>query len=238
MKFETPLIPGTLLRRYKRFLADIELEDGTAVTAHCANPGAMLGLNMPGLRVWLEPTSNPKRKLRYSWRLVEIDGHWAGIDTSVPNRVVGEALAAGAIPNFAGLAEVRPEVRYGANSRIDFLGTAATGQSVYIEVKNVHLMREPGLAEFPDCVTARGTKHLVELADMVRQGHRAVMFYCVQRDDCGRFALATDIDPAYAAAFAEARAAGVEAMAWRCCLSTAEIALDRPIPIAENDHGV
>ena len=238
MKFETPLIPGTLLRRYKRFLADIELEDGTAVTAHCANPGAMLGLNRPGLKVWVEPASNPKRKLQFSWRLVEIGGHWAGIDTGVPNRVVGEALAAGLIPDFAGLAETRPEVRYGTNSRVDFLGTAADGQKVYIEVKNVHLRRKAGLAEFPDCVTARGTKHLAELAEMVRQGHRAVMFYCVQRDDCNRFALATDLDPAYAAAFAEARSAGVETMAWRCRLSIAEIALDRPIPIAENDHGV
>lgn len=238
MKFETPLIPGTLLRRYKRFLADIELEDGTAVTAHCANPGAMLGLNMPGLKVWVEPASNPKRKLRYSWRLVETGGHWAGIDTGVPNRIVGEALAAGAIPEFAALTGIRPEIRYGVNSRVDFHGRAADGQEVYIEVKNVHLMRVPGLAEFPDCVTARGSKHLAELAEMVRQGHRAVMLYCIQRDDCDRFGLATDLDPAYAAAFAQARAAGVEAMAWRCRLSTAEIALDRPIPIAENDHGV
>jgi sugar fermentation stimulation protein A len=233
MEFEHPLVPGRLLRRYKRFLADIELASGETVTAHCANPGAMLGLNQPGSAVWLEPNDDPGRKLKYGWRLVQLGEHWAGIDTAVPNRVVGEALRAGAMPELAAYGQVRPEVRYGRNSRVDFLLSGAGLPDAYVEVKNVHLMREEGLAEFPDSVTSRGAKHLDELAAAVAAGHRAVMLYCIQRTDCGRMSLAADIDPAYAAAFARARKAGVEAIAWACAISPTGIALDRPVPI---DH--
>jgi sugar fermentation stimulation protein A len=236
MEFATPLIPGRLVRRYKRFLADIELDSGETVTAHCANPGAMLGLNMPGLRVWVEPNDDPKKKLNYGWRLIELESDWVGIDTAAPNKVVGEALRAGQIPEFAAYTEIRAEVPYGINSRIDFLltggGTNNQGlPDTYVEVKNVHLMRDAGLAEFPDTVTKRGAKHLDELAAMVAQGHRAVMLYCVQRTDCARLALAADLDPGYAAAFARARAAGVEALAWSCAISTGGITLDRPVRI-------
>jgi sugar fermentation stimulation protein A len=231
MEFASPLVSGRLVRRYKRFLADIELAGGGTVTAHCANPGAMLGLNMPGLEVWVEPNDDPGKKLKYGWRLVRIGNHWTGIDTAIPNRVVGEALRAGLIPELADYADIRPEVRYGTNSRIDFLLTGDRLPNAYVEVKNVHLMRADGLAEFPDSVTARGAKHLDEMAAMVAQGHRAVMLYCIQRTDCHRMALAADLDPGYAAAFARARAAGVEALAWACAISPDEIALDRPIPI-------
>ena len=231
MEFATPLVQGRLVRRYKRFLADIELAGGETVTAHCANPGAMLGLNMPGLEVWVEPNDDPRKKLKYGWRLVRIGTGWAGIDTAVPNRVVGDALRAGRIPELAGYSDVRAEVPYGTNSRIDFLLAGDGLPAAYVEVKNVHLMRDRGLAEFPDSVTARGAKHLDELAAMVAEGHRAVMLYCVQRTDCSRMALAADIDPAYAAAYARARAAGVEALAWACAISPGEITLDRPIPI-------
>ncbi|MEM6905814.1 MAG: DNA/RNA nuclease SfsA [Pseudomonadota bacterium] len=224
MRFAQPLISGRLLRRYNRFLADIELETGEEVTAHCPNPGAMLGVAEPGSRVWGEPHDTPNRKLRYGWRLVQVGNGLAGIDTSVPNRVVGEALRAGLIPGLTG--EVRAEVPYGRNSRVDFL----VGET-FVEVKNVHLMRQPGLAEFPDCVTARGAKHLDELADQVRAGHRAVMLYCIQRTDCERLAFAADLDPGYHAAYLRAREAGVEAIAWACRIGTDEIALDRPIPI-------
>ncbi len=233
MEFARPLVPGRLLRRYKRFLADIELASGETVTAHCANPGAMTGLNEPGLRVWLEPNDDPRRKLRFAWRLVELDGHWAGIDTALPNRLAAEALAARAIPELAGYGDIRPEVRYGRKSRVDFLLSAPDLPPAYVEVKNVHLMRTPGLAEFPDSVTARGARHLDDLAAMAGAGHRAVMLYCVQRTDCDRLALAADIDPAYAAAFDRARAAGVEALAWRCAISPAGITLDRPVPIQQ-----
>lgn len=234
MKFETPLIQGTLLRRYKRFLADILLEDGREVTAHCANPGAMLGLNSPGMKVWLEPSNNPKRKLPFSWRLVEFEeGHLAGIDTSLPNRLVGEALAEGRIAELAGYENYRPEVKYGTGSRVDFLATGRGRVDTYIEVKNVHLRREGDWAEFPDCVTARGAKHLRELALVAQSGRRAVMLFVVQRTDCDRFRLAEDLDPAYTRAFAEARAAGVEAIAYQCAITTAEIRLAGPVPVQD-----
>ncbi|MEO1493985.1 MAG: DNA/RNA nuclease SfsA [Pseudomonadota bacterium] len=230
MEFASPLIPGTLQRRYKRFLADVELADGRVITAHCANPGAMLGVADPGSRVWLEPTDDPKRKLKFSWKLIELPGnHLAGIDTGVPNRVVGEALREGRIPELAGYETAKPEQKYGQNSRIDFLLSGPGRPEAYVEVKNVHLMRQPGLAEFPDSVTARGAKHLDDLAAEAEKGNRAVMLYCIQRDDCDRLDLARDIDPAYGAAFDRAAARGVEALAYGCRLGTTRIILERPI---------
>ncbi|WP_170525651.1 DNA/RNA nuclease SfsA [Ruegeria arenilitoris] len=211
MRFQTPLVPARLIRRYKRFLADCRLEDGREVTAHCANPGSMMGLAEPGEKIWLEPNEDPKKKLKFGWRLVDHEnGHFTGVDTSVPNRALRAALQAREIPALAAYETVRPEVRYGRNSRIDFLLSQPGLPDAYVEVKSVTLSREPGLAEFPDSVTARGTKHLGELAEMAAQGHRAIMLYLVQRTDCRKFALAADIDPAYAAAFATARANGVE----------------------------
>lgn len=211
MKFATPLVPARLVRRYKRFLADCTLEDGREVTAHCANPGSMLGLAEPGEKIWLEPNDDPKKKLKFGWRLVDHEnGHFTGVDTSVPNRALRAALKAGEIPDLAAYRSVRPEVKYGKNSRIDFLLSEPGLPDAYVEVKCVTLSRHPGLAEFPDSVTARGTKHLGELAETVAQGHRAILLYLVQRTDCDRFALADDIDPTYAAAFGRARAQGVE----------------------------
>ena len=211
MEFQTPLIRATLLRRYKRFLADIRLEDGTEAVAHCPNPGSMMGLADPGMTIWVEPNDDPKKKLKYGWRLVELpDGHWSGIDTAVPNRVVGEALRARTIPALAGYTDIRAEVKYGQNSRIDFLARGEGQRDAYVEVKNVHLRRRERLAEFPDSVTKRGAKHLAELSDMVAQGYRAVMLYLVQRDDCDRMGFAADLDPGYAAAVTAAHHAGVE----------------------------
>jgi sugar fermentation stimulation protein A len=231
MRFETPLVPARLIRRYKRFLADCRLEDGREVTAHCANPGSMAGLAEPGTRIWLEPNDDPKRKLNFGWRLVDHEnGHFTGVDTSVPNRALRAALVAGMVPGLDGYDRVRPEVRYGAGSRVDFLLTGG-GRDIYLEVKSVTLNRRPGLAEFPDSVTARGTRHLGELAAMAGAGHRAVMLYLVQRSDCHRFTLANDIDPAYAAAYGQARAAGVEVLALACTLSPAAIDLAGPVRI-------
>ncbi len=209
MQFPSPLVPARLIRRYKRFLADCLLDDGREVVAHCANPGSMMGLAEPGTKIWLEPNDDPKKKLKFGWRLVDHEnGHFTGVDTSVPNRALREALEARQIGMLGSYHQVRPEVKYGEGSRIDFLleGPRLT----YVEVKSVTLSRQPGLAEFPDSVTARGTKHLGELANMVAQGHRAVMLYLVQRTDCDRFDLARDIDPAYGVAFDAACAAGVE----------------------------
>ena len=232
MRFGSPLIPARLVRRYKRFLADVVLEDGTEATVHCPNPGSMIGLAEPGLRVWLEPAP-PGRKLPFGWRLVELGaGHFAGIDTAVPNRVVGEALRAGAIPQLAAYRTVRPEQRYGEKSRVDFLLTEPGLPDAYVEVKNVHLRRDGDWAEFPDCVTARGARHLGELAAMVAAGHRAVMLYLVQRTDCARFRLAADIDPGYAAASEAARAGGVETLCFGTWINREGVTLGRERPVA------
>lgn len=231
MKFSAPLVSGRLVKRYKRFLADVILDDGSAVTAHCANPGSMLGLKEPGSRVWLSQSDNPKRKLKYSWEVIEADGALVGINTAHPNKLVEEALEAGRIDGLTGHDKLRREVKYGKNSRIDILLEDGEGARTYVEVKNVHLMRTPGLAEFPDSVTARGAKHLVELADMVAEGHRAAMVFLVQRPDCERLSLAGDIDPAYAAAFDAARAAGVEAYAIGCDVRLDGIDAVKPVAI-------
>jgi len=232
MRFPTPLVPARLIRRYNRFLADAELESGEAVTAHCPNPGSMMGLAEPGSRIWLEPNDDLKRKLRWGWRLVELPGgHWSGIDTAVPNRVVKEALAAGAIPRLAGYGRARPEVMYGTASRVDFLLTEPGRPNAYVEVKNVHLRRTDDWAEFPDSVTARGARHLAELADMAWQGHRAVMLYLVQRTDCTRLRMAADLDPAYAAAFDAARAAGVEMLCHGTRIDRAGVEIGPELPV-------
>ena len=233
MDFPEPLIGGTLIQRYKRFLSDVRLESGEVVTAHCANPGAMTGLNYPGLEVWLSPARNPKRKLAYSWELVRIGKGLVGVNAMHPNAVVAEAIAAGRVPELAGYDELRREVKYGTNSRIDLYLSATGRPSCYVEVKNVHLMRTAGLAEFPDAVTARGRKHLGALARAVGEGYRAAMLYLVQREDCARFALAGDIDPAYREAYAQARRAGVEMLCYRCRVRPDSIRLDRPLPLAD-----
>jgi sugar fermentation stimulation protein A len=237
MRFSAPLVPATLVRRYKRFLADVTLESGETVTVHVANPGAMLGLAQPGARVWLSKSVNAARKLPYSWELIEVDfgtgGELVGINTGHPNALVAEAIAAGAIAELAGYASLRREVKYGRNSRIDFLLEDPARPPCYVEIKNVHLMRSPGLAEFPDSVTKRGAKHLDELAAIAAGGARAVMLYLIQIGSAARFALARDIDPAYGAAFDRARANGVEAIARRCLLTRHLIAVADPVPIVD-----
>ncbi|WP_108683627.1 DNA/RNA nuclease SfsA [Methyloceanibacter sp. wino2] len=235
MRFPSGLVEGRLIRRYKRFLSDIELLTGETVTAHCANPGSMLGLAEPGSRVWLSKSNNPKRKLAFSWELIEVDlgrgPALVGINTSSPNGAVAAAIERGLIPELSGYASIRREVRYGTGSRIDILLEDDTRPPCYVEIKNVHLMREAGLAEFPDSVTARGTKHLGELSGMVAAGARAVMVYFVQRGDAEAFALADDIDPAYAATFQTAVAAGVEALAVASSVSLEGLGLPRPIQV-------
>jgi len=237
MRFPAPLIPATLVRRYKRFLADVELATGETITVHVANPGAMLGLAQPGARVWLSKSAKAARKLPYSWELIEADfgagTELVGINTGHPNFLVAEAIATGAIPELAGYASVRREVKYGRNSRIDFLLEDPARPACYVEIKNVHLMRTHGLAEFPDSVTKRGAKHLDELAQIAAGGARAVMLFLIQIGSAERFALARDIDPAYGTAFDRARAAGVEAIARRCLLSCELIAVADPVPIVD-----
>lgn len=229
MRFEEVLVPATLVRRYKRFLADVELANGEIVTAHCANSGSMMGLAVPGSRVWLSPNRNPKAKLDWRWELEECEGGLVGINTSHPNRIVEEAIRAGQIAELTGYQSLRREVPYGKNSRIDILLEGEKGLC-FVEVKNVTL-RRGGRAEFPDAVTARGAKHLDEMAEQVALGHRAVMLYLIQRSDCETFSVAGDIDPAYAAALARATAAGVEAYAYACTMSPEEICIRCPVAV-------
>ena len=237
MRFASPLVPARLIRRYKRFLADVILDSGEEITAHVANSGSMMGLAPEGARVWLSHSNNPKRKLAYGWELVEVDVgkglELVGINTGHPNGLVQEAILDGTIAELAGYSALKREVAYGEASRVDMVLTDAGRPPCYVEVKNVHLMRQPGLAEFPDCVTARGAKHLGELAAQVAKGDRAVMVFLIQYGGAERFSLARDLDPAYGRAFDAARSRGVEMLAYRCRLSRDAIVVERAIPIAE-----
>jgi sugar fermentation stimulation protein A len=232
MHFPLLLQRGTLVARYKRFFADVLLDGGQAITAHCANPGAMLGLKEPGLPVWVSPSASTTRKLAWNLELVELPSGLVGVNTAHPNRIVAEAIANGAIPELAAYSACRAEVKYGERSRIDFLLTCNGLPDLYLEVKNVHFSRTLGLAEFPDSPTDRGARHLAELSAMVAAGHRAVMLYLVQRSDCEHFTFSADLDPKYAAGFALAKTAGVEALCYDCEVTTQAIALRRALPIA------
>jgi sugar fermentation stimulation protein A len=230
MDFPSPLVRGRLAQRYKRFFADVVLDDGAPVTAHCPNPGAMLGLNVPGLPVWLSRSDDPKRKLAHTLELVEADGGLVGVNTMHPNRLVAEALAADAIPELAGYESVRREVRYGADSRVDFLLEDPARPRCWLEVKNCHLRRAGTLAEFPDCVAARSAKHLRELEAMVAVGERAVALFVVQRTDCDAFAACHDLDPAFARGLDQAANAGVEVLVYACEMSPERVRLSHALP--------
>ena len=237
MKFGTPLIPAMLVRRYKRFLADVIFDSGEMTTVHVPNPGAMTGLDKPYSRVWLSDSQNPMRSLRYTWELIEADcgsgPEIIGVNTVQPNLLVADALQAGLFPQLLDYPTIRREVKYGTNSRADFVLEGPQRPRCYLEVKNVHLMRKPRLAEFPDCVTVRGAKHLDELATVVEQGARAVLLFVIQIASAERFSVAGDIDPAYAAGFARAQAKGVEILAWRCKINVEGIDIVAPVPVAE-----
>jgi len=236
MRFPQPLSRGRLVRRYKRFLADVVLDDGGGeVTAHCPNPGAMLGLAEPGREVWLSASTRAGRRLPYTLELVRDGDRLVGVNTGLPNRLAAEAIAAGAIAPLAGYERCRREVPYNGDSRIDLLLEGAGRAPCYVEVKNVHLRRRDGpyptAAEFPDCVTRRGAKHLAALANAAGQGARAVLLFVVQRGDCDHVRLAGDLDPAYRAAFATAHAAGVEALCYACRIAPDGVAVETPLPM-------
>lgn len=215
----TPLITATLLKRYKRFLADVVLPDGQTCTVHCPNPGAMTGLVEKGMTVYLAPAKNPKAKLPYRWIFVDTGAALVGVDTSRANRIMAEALAEKIIPEFAHWPVIQPEVKVTPHTRLDFcLGQSEQSARYYLEVKSATLSTAVGLALFPDSVTKRGQKHLRTLKELVQAGHRAALFFVVQRNDCTEFALAGDIDPDYAALCHEARAVGVEVQAWNCTI--------------------
>jgi len=231
MNFPSPLARGRLVSRYKRFFADVVLEDGAEVTAHCPNPGAMLGLNTPGLGVWLSRSDGPKAKLAPTLELGEADGGLVGVNTMLPNRLVAEALAADAIPELTGYAVHRREVKYGENSRVDFLLTHPDRPDCWLEIKNCHMRRAGTLAEFPDCVAARSTKHLRELAERVRAGDRAVALFVIQRTDCDAFAACAELDPAFAATLDAVVDEGVEALCYACDMSPGGVSIARRVPL-------
>jgi len=232
MKFPAPLIRGTLIKRYKRFLADVRLEDGREIVAHCANSGSMLTVCDPGSEVWVSPAANPDRKLQFSWELIRVGRGLVGINTMHPNKLAAEAILDGTIAELQNYANLRREVKYGKNSRIDLLLEAPDRPPCFVEVKNVTLVRNKGRAEFPDSVTTRGAKHLDELIDQVGLGNRAVMLYLAQRSDCTDFAACDDIDPTYATGLVKARRAGVEVLVYGCRVTAKEIKVVRPISIA------
>ena len=231
MNFPDPLLRGRLIRRYKRFLADVDLDGHGVVTAHVPNTGSMMGLDLPGSPVLVSVHEGKQRKLPYTLELVESHGGWVGVNTSLPNRIVEEAIVAGRIPSLRRFARLRREVRYGERSRIDLL-LENGGEKCFIEVKNVTLRAQGSrLALFPDAVTERGRRHLLDLADEVLSGNRAVMFFLVNRPDCTRMAPAEAIDPAYAEALRRAVREGVEVLAYRTRTSPEGITVDRKVPV-------
>jgi len=233
MLLPQPMTRGVLVQRYKRFFADLVLDDGREITAHCPNSGAMLGVNLPGQGAWVSWSDDPKRKLAATLQLVETAGPdgkgLVGVNTHLPNKLVAEALVGGVIKEVTGYASIRPEVKYAAASRVDFLLTDPDRPPCWLEVKNVHLSRTPGLAEFPDCKAARSTRHLEDLAAQVKEGHRAVALFVVQREDCDRFKACAELDPAFAAGLERAADAGVEVLVYACAMGTDAIRIDHRI---------
>jgi sugar fermentation stimulation protein A len=230
LTFDPPLIPAVLLRRYKRFLADVQFADGTEAVAHVPNSGAMLGVSTPGSTVWLS-RAKPGRKLDYSLHFIETAGGWAGVDTMIPNRLVKAALLAKRLVPFAAYETVRAEVPYAEASRVDFVLSREGAPPLYLEVKNCHLSRGAGLAEFPDCKAARSARHMDDLAAVVAQGAAAAVLFVVQRSDCNRFAPAADLDPAFAMAARRAHAAGVAFHAFACAMDPEGIAFTEALPV-------
>lgn len=231
MRFPHPLLEGRLVRRYQRFLADVETAAGL-VTAHCPNTGSMLGCKTPGGRVWLSPADNPARKLKWTWELVEVaPGCVVGVHTGRSNGLVREAIEAGVLPELAGYGTIRPEVKYGEGSRIDFLLQESGRPDCYVEVKNVTAAVDGRVGFFPDAVTTRGAKHLREMSAMVAAGHRAALVFCVQRGDVDEVQPADHIDPAYGQALREALAQGVEVFALGAEVTPEGIVLNRHLAV-------
>lgn len=230
MQFDA-LIPGILVRRFKRFFADVQLSTGDVVTAYCPNTGVMLGVTEPGLPVWIQHTPSPRRRLAYTWHMVEAEGTYVGVNTMMPQTIVREALAQKQLSPFLDYTQIREEVPYGQRSRVDFLLTTPDHPPCYLELKNVHLKRGH-TACFPDTPTTRGVKHLKDLAAQAQQGHRALVMYVVQRRDCTHFQVAHDIDPDYAQASLLAQQAGVEFLSYGCHISPSGIELQahQPLP--------
>jgi sugar fermentation stimulation protein A len=225
-----PLIPGTLIKRYKRFLADVKLKNRDIVTAHCPNTGSMAGCSEPGQTVYLSSHDNPKRKLKYTWELIKMPTSLVGVNTLVPNRLVVESIKAGIVTELAGYDRVDREVKINDHTRLDFMLTDLRGQHCYGEIKNCTLVNDSAAA-FPDAVTARGLKHIAELEALAESGHRCVMFYFIQRMDAKVFKPADHIDPEYGKGLRRAVGRGVEILVYDVFIDLKGIRLNRRIPI-------
>lgn len=225
-----PLLTGRLIKRYKRFLADVRLDTGTVVTAHCPNSGSMLGCAVPGSRVWISESNNPRRKLKYTWELIRTQQSMIGINTLLPNKLVKTAIENNQIPELRGYETVRSEVKTSSGTRLDLVLEDGTDRRCYVEIKNCTLV-ETGTAMFPDAVTLRGQKHLDELSDLVSAGHRGVIFYLIQRMDAVRFTPAAGIDKVYAQKLLHARNKGVEIITRDVAITLEHIHINQPIPV-------
>jgi len=228
MNFINELKPATLIKRYKRFLADVILDDNTVITVYCPNTGSMKSCSTPGNRVYLSRSKNQKRKYPFTLEMVKEGSTWVGVNTSLTNRIVAEAIENGEVAELADSDFIRQEVKTSARTRLDLL-LGRGEQKIYVEIKNCSLV-EDGIAMFPDAVTSRGTKHLHELAELVRKGHEGVMFYLVQRDDAVSFKPAAHIDPVYAEALAEAFEKGVKVLVYRAAVSPQSISVVQSLP--------
>ena len=234
MQFQSNLVSGRLVKRYKRFFADVELSNGRIVTAHCPNTGSMLGLAKHGVKVWLEPNEDPRKKLKYSWKLVDHEnGHFTGVDTSIANRIVYEALLQRKILEVLDYNIILREQKYGANSRVDFLLRNGS-KTCYLEVKSVTLCRQEKIAEFPDTVTSRGAKHLKELSKTVSPNTRAIVLYLVQRSDCNYFKIADDLDQTYLNETILSKNSGVEFVSYRVNFLSNGIELGYKLELIDN----
>jgi sugar fermentation stimulation protein A len=223
-----PIVPGTLIKRYKRFLADVKLNDGTVVTAHCPNTGSMKGCSEPGRPVYLSFHDNPKRKLKYTWQLIEMPTSLVGVNTLVPNRLVFKSVKAGVVPELAGYEAVEREVKVSDHTRLDLALTSDKKSRCYVEIKNCTLVND-GVASFPDAVTTRGLKHIIELEALVDSGYRGVMFYFIQRMDATVFKPADQIDPEYGTGLRRAVRGGVEILVYDVSIDLKGIRLNRRI---------
>ena len=234
MQFQSNLVSGRLVKRYKRFFADVELSNGQIVTAHCPNTGSMLGLAKHGVKVWLEPNEDPRKKLKYSWKLVDHEnGHFTGVDTSIANKIVYEALLQRKILEVLDYDIILREQKYGANSRVDFLLRNGS-KTCYLEVKSVTLCRQEKIAEFPDTVTSRGAKHLKELSKTVSTNTRAIVLYLVQRSDCNYFKIADDLDQTYLNETILSKNSGVEFVSYRVNFLSNGIELGYKLDLIDN----
>lgn len=229
MQFESPLSEATFLRRYKRFLADFRLDDGTLLTAHCPNPGSMKSCLAPGSRAWLTKSNNPQRKLAYTWQLAEVSKSLIFVNPSLANDVVVDAIRAGRIRELGRYERLQREVRLHTGSRIDIVLHGQ--QTTYVEVKNVTLELERGRCAFPDSVTARGARHLRELLRLAQEGHRCVLFYCVGRQTALSVEPADAIDPMYGRALREAVRGGVRVIAYRCRFGRQGVDLEHEVEV-------